>query len=81
MIKLITTSVRVIFKRKLYRELIFVFCCLTFNVYAQDSLNVSQKDSLKIKVDQLKEELALAESDSINQQEKGLLHRIPSPLL
>jgi hypothetical protein len=42
-------------------------------VYAQDSLNVSQKDSLKIKVDQLKKEIALAESDSINPQEKELV--------
>lgn len=72
---------RKIFNRKLYRELILVFCCISFNLYAQDSLQVSQKDSLKIKVDQLKEELILAESDSINPQEKELIEHAEVTLI
>lgn len=79
--KLITTSVRVIFDRKLYRELLLVFCCLSFNMYAQDSLSVSQKDSLKIKVDQLKEQLILVENDTLNSDEKELVDHVEVTLI
>ncbi len=51
------------------------------SIYAQDSSSISQKDSLKIKANQLKEELALAESDTINPQEKELIEHVEATLI
>lgn len=62
-------------------NLLIIFCCIFLNNYAQDSLSVSQKNSLKIKVDQLKEELIIEESDTINSDEKALVDHVEVTLI
>lgn len=81
MIKFITTSVRVIFNRKLYRELIIIFYCFSASLYAQDSLKVELKDAHQIEINTIDEKIVLAENDSILSQQNELQEHVEATLI
>jgi len=55
-------------------KILLLFYCVSFSIYAQDSLRVIQKDSLKIKIDQL-EKTTLTENDTIDSEKLALTEK------